>query len=207
LKKYQTFNDNIRLNQFEFIETPDSFIEDKVFDELKIKINKLFEEGKCSAEKINGEYSWKLCNSFLQIIQDTGGLPRALQFMLTICFNKLNENGEAFFKNILGQDFDKIFSQTTIMINEKYGIFKSIKENERLALELLYCCMTEKLVTPEECLDSNDKTRTIESLGTDTHIILKESYYPDSFYIVPFFFVVLYINILRIIPIELGDTL
>jgi hypothetical protein len=64
---------------------------------------------KCGAEKINDEYSWKLCNSFLQIIQDTGGLSRALQFILTICFNKLNDNGKAFFQNISGQDFDEIF--------------------------------------------------------------------------------------------------
>jgi hypothetical protein len=42
------FNDNINLNRFEFVETPDSYIEDEVYDVLKLKIKKFFEEGKCS---------------------------------------------------------------------------------------------------------------------------------------------------------------
>src|SRR5687768_10537229 len=42
------FNDNIHLNGFEFVETSDSYIEDEVYDVLKLKIKKFFEEGKCS---------------------------------------------------------------------------------------------------------------------------------------------------------------
>ncbi|PKK73214.1 hypothetical protein RhiirC2_776306 [Rhizophagus irregularis] len=93
---------------------------------------------KCGAEKTDDEYIWKLCNPFLLIIWDTGGLPRALQFMLSTCLNKLD------------QDFDKIFKETTITLEE----YKSF-------------------VTPDECLDPNDEIRTIESLET-TRIILKE---------------------------------
>ncbi|CAB4403390.1 unnamed protein product [Rhizophagus irregularis] len=114
---------------------------------------------------------------------DTGGLPRALQFMLSTCFNKLNKNGKAFFHNIKDQDFDKIFKETTITLEE----YKSF-------------------VTPDECLDPNDEIRTIESLET-TRIILKESDQPFHFNIkMPFFFVIFYNNILRITPIELGET-
>ena len=55
----------------------------------------------------------------------------------------------------------------------------------------------EKLITPEECLDPNDKTHTIENLETDTHIILKESNQHDHFYIeMPFLFLVLYNDIM-----------
>ncbi|PKY39571.1 hypothetical protein RhiirA4_415139 [Rhizophagus irregularis] len=42
------FNDNIRLNRFEFVETPDSYIEDEVYDNLKLEIKNFFEKGKCS---------------------------------------------------------------------------------------------------------------------------------------------------------------
>ncbi|RGB27817.1 hypothetical protein C1646_768631 [Rhizophagus diaphanus] len=91
---------------------------------------------KCGAEKTDYKYIWKLCNPFLLIIRDTGGLPNALQFMLNTCFNKLNKNGKAFFHNIKDQDFDKIFKETTITLEEKYGIYKSVRENKRLALEL-----------------------------------------------------------------------
>ena len=41
-------NDNIRLDRFEFVETPNSYIEDEVYDNLKLKIKKFFEKGKCS---------------------------------------------------------------------------------------------------------------------------------------------------------------
>ncbi|PKY54238.1 hypothetical protein RhiirA4_472922 [Rhizophagus irregularis] len=99
------------------------------------------------------------------------------------CFNKLNKNGKAFFHNIKDQDFDKIFKETTITLEE----YKSF-------------------VTPDECLDPNDEIRTIESLET-TRIILKESDQPFHFNIkMPFFFVIFYNNILRITPIELGET-
>ena len=42
------FNNNIRLNRFKFVETPDSYIEDEVYDDLKLKIKNFFEKGKCS---------------------------------------------------------------------------------------------------------------------------------------------------------------
>src|SRR5581483_6881054 len=137
---------------------------------------------KCGAKKINGEYSWKLCSPFIQIIQDTGGLPRALQHMLIICLQGLNAKGE-FFSKISEQDFENISRLTADKLECLYGIYNTIKENKHLARELLYHCVMGKLVTPEECLDPNDKTRTIENLETNTHIILKESNQHDHFYI------------------------
>jgi hypothetical protein len=97
--------------------------------------------------------------------------------------------------------------KTTHLIDERYDIHKSIKENERLALEILYCCgMMEKLVIHDQYLNSNDKAHTIKSLKTEMHIILKESDYSNYFYIeILFFFIVLYNNYLRIIPTQLGD--
>src|SRR5207248_10975527 len=41
---------------------------------------------KYNAEKyICGEYKWKLCRPFLQLLEDTGGLPRALQYVFERC--------------------------------------------------------------------------------------------------------------------------
>lgn len=48
VEEISDFNDNIRLNSFEFIETPDSYIEDEVYDNLKLKIKNFFKKGKCS---------------------------------------------------------------------------------------------------------------------------------------------------------------
>ncbi|GES94605.1 hypothetical protein GLOIN_2v1775112 [Rhizophagus clarus] len=97
---------------------------------------------KYDAEKINGEYSWKLHSPFLQIIQDTEGLPRTLQHMLIICFQILNTKGE-FFSKISEQNFENIFRLTADKLQNLYGIYKTIKENRYLALQLLYHCVME----------------------------------------------------------------
>ncbi|PKC06510.1 hypothetical protein RhiirA5_419469 [Rhizophagus irregularis] len=83
---------------------------------------------KCGAEKTDDEHIWKLCNLFLLILWDTGGLPRALQFMLSTCCNKLNKNGKAFFHNIKDQDFDKIFKETTITLEENMAYTKAYQK-------------------------------------------------------------------------------
>ncbi|GBC06268.1 hypothetical protein RclHR1_06720004 [Rhizophagus clarus] len=157
---------------------------------------------KYSAEKINGEYMWKLCSKFLHIIQDTGGLPRVLQYMLTLCFEELNTEGE-FFRKISEQDFGNISRLTANKLQSLYGIYNTIRASNKIAWELLYHCVMEKLVAPGDCLDPNNKTDTIENLETETHVILKESKKPGHYYIeMPFLFVVLYNDILRIVPIK-----
>jgi hypothetical protein len=40
----------INLNNFEFVENSDNYIEDKVYDNLKLKVKKFFESGKCLCE-------------------------------------------------------------------------------------------------------------------------------------------------------------
>ncbi|GBB90793.1 hypothetical protein RclHR1_17890004 [Rhizophagus clarus] len=127
---------------------------------------------KYGAEKINGEYMWKLCSKFLHIIQDTGGLPRALQYMLALCFEELNTEGE-FFRKISEQDFGNISRLTANKLQSLYGIYNTIRASNKIAWELLYHCVMEKLVAPGDCLDPNNKTDTIENLETETHIILR----------------------------------
>ena len=43
----ENFNE-MHLSNFEFVENSDNFIEDEIFDELKLEIKKFFEEGKYS---------------------------------------------------------------------------------------------------------------------------------------------------------------
>ncbi|RIA90814.1 hypothetical protein C1645_769005, partial [Glomus cerebriforme] len=40
--------ENLHLNNFEFIENTDNYIENKVYDDLKLKVKKVFKNGKCS---------------------------------------------------------------------------------------------------------------------------------------------------------------
>ncbi|CAG8467770.1 hypothetical protein C2G38_2149154 [Gigaspora rosea] len=38
-----------KLNEFSFVDIPDNFIEDKIYDDLKLKIKKFFDKGQCSS--------------------------------------------------------------------------------------------------------------------------------------------------------------
>ncbi|RGB23282.1 hypothetical protein C1646_774745 [Rhizophagus diaphanus] len=62
----KTFNENLNeidLNNYEFVENSDNYIEDKVYDDLKLKVKEFFKNGKCLCnpkcfEKIG--YEWFL---------------------------------------------------------------------------------------------------------------------------------------------------
>ncbi|CAG8508035.1 3411_t:CDS:2 [Ambispora gerdemannii] len=80
-------------------------------------------------KKINGEYEWKLCYPFLQIIRDTGGLSRALQHLLEICFEDVNEHGSDFFGDINSQYYQTIFSKIIAQLDGLYNIKKTIRDH------------------------------------------------------------------------------
>ncbi|EXX69029.1 uncharacterized protein OCT59_019718 [Rhizophagus irregularis] len=42
--------EEMRLNDFEFTENYDNYIEDKIYDELKLKVKEFFDKGKCSCQ-------------------------------------------------------------------------------------------------------------------------------------------------------------
>src|SRR3954462_145979 len=43
-----SINENFNiLNNFEFVDNPNNYIDDKVYDNLKLKVEKVFENGKC----------------------------------------------------------------------------------------------------------------------------------------------------------------
>lgn len=72
--------ENLHLNNFEFIENTDNYIEDKVYDDLKLKVKKVFESGKCSCnpncfEKIGYE-------RFLERRAEFEGLDKTMRDMV-----------------------------------------------------------------------------------------------------------------------------
>lgn len=78
------FDDNIHLNKnkFEFIETPNSFIEDEVFDELKLKIKKFFEERKCSCHSKQPCFEQIGYERFLMRRSEFEGLDKKMRDMV-----------------------------------------------------------------------------------------------------------------------------
>ncbi|GBB87908.1 hypothetical protein RclHR1_01440023 [Rhizophagus clarus] len=154
-----------------------------------------------------GTYKWLLCQPFLQLLDDTGGLPRALQYVFSECF-KINGGGKEFFNNINNQHFNTIFNNVKVYLEERYKIYKAIENNEKLYLELLYHSIDAIPVYRKTCLDPNDQSCTIENLERDSHIILNSCNDDSSKFIIkmPFFFIALYNDRLKIVSRQLEEV-
>ncbi|UZO14247.1 uncharacterized protein OCT59_005707 [Rhizophagus irregularis] len=75
---------------------------------------------KFDAEKFDcGEYKWMLCQPFIQLLEDTGGLPHALQYVFYECL-ETGCNRKKFFKTIDKQNFDNIFHNVKTHLQERY---------------------------------------------------------------------------------------
>ncbi|GJJ68032.1 hypothetical protein EMPS_00378 [Entomortierella parvispora] len=165
--------------------------------------------GKYNAEKYDCDANrWKHCRHFLQLLMDTGGLPRALELLFGVCF-QFGGDGEGFFRDIYKQNFDAIFERTKIGLERRYKIYKSVQANRKLALMLLYISTIGHPVERKTLMDPDDQHSTIASLEQDTHIILDACDHSGTLFTVkmPLFFVCLYNDVLQLVDLELQDAL
>ncbi|KAI8345214.1 hypothetical protein B0O80DRAFT_474836 [Mortierella sp. GBAus27b] len=157
------------------------------------------------AEKFDcGAYKWMLCRQFLQLLEDTGGLPRALQYLFEQCFRVASKG--TFFHNITTHDFNTIHAGTKHELDRRYNIGHTIDENEQLARRLLYYSISGIPVKRADNMDPGNTEVTVESLERDTHIILVPS--GSEFVIkMPLFFISIYNDKLHILDRKLGEQL
>ncbi|GBB83569.1 hypothetical protein RclHR1_10260012, partial [Rhizophagus clarus] len=163
---------------------------------------------KYDAEKFDcGSYKWMLCRPFLQLLEDTGGLPRALQYVFEVCF-EIETDRKKFFGDIHKQHFNTIFYNVKHLLQERYNIYGTIEKNKKLALELLYHSIDAIPVKRKTCLDPSDEDCTIENLERDAHIILRpcDDTFSEFTIKMPFFFVCLYNDKLKIVDFSLEET-
>ncbi|GBB93766.1 hypothetical protein RclHR1_22280002 [Rhizophagus clarus] len=163
---------------------------------------------KYDAEKFGcGTYKWMLCRPFLQLLEDTGGLPRALQYVFEVCF-EIEADRKKFFDNIHDHHFNTIFYNVKHLLQARYNIYQTIETNKKLALELLYHSIDAIPVHRNTCLDPSDKDCTIENLERDAHIILSPCDDTFSKFTIkmPFFFICLYNDKLKIVDFNLEET-
>ncbi|GBC05179.1 hypothetical protein RclHR1_06080008 [Rhizophagus clarus] len=163
---------------------------------------------KYDVEKFDcGTYKWMLCRPFLQLLEDTGGLPRALQYVFEVCF-EIEVDRKKFFNDIHNQHFNIIFNNVKHRLQMRYNIYETIEKNKKLALELLYHSIDAIPVLRETCLDPNDEVCTIKNLERDAHIILSSCDDTSSGFTIkmPFFFICLYNDKLKIMDFNLEET-
>jgi hypothetical protein len=166
---------------------------------------------KFGAKTFDDTYKWMIYQPFLQLLEDTGGLPHALQYVFEECF-KIESNAEiesnGFFNNIYQQNFNTIFGNVKRRLQERYNIYKTIEMNKKLALELLYHSIDAIPVRYKTCLDPSDQNCTIENLERDAHIILNSCDITSSEFIIkmPFFFICIYNDKLKVVNRELEEV-
>ncbi|GES73716.1 hypothetical protein GLOIN_2v1720049 [Rhizophagus clarus] len=143
------------------------------------------------------QQGWMSSAPYLQILYDTGGLPRALQYVLEKSistenfFDQLKEGKFTF--------FDDIFSTVADTLNKKYGIRDFVQKNKNVSYQLLYHCICDIPVKLEQILDTDNSLLTVEKLERDGYLILKTV--RSSYFIqMPFYFVYLYNLELNIAP-------
>ncbi|GES95955.1 hypothetical protein GLOIN_2v1720049 [Rhizophagus clarus] len=157
----------------------------------------------------NYAYKWKFSFPMLQLLEDTGGLPRALERLFIVCFGPSGLNGKEFFARLETEKivFASIFYDVMSALDGQYNIKAYVRKNKQVALKLLSYCIEGTPVSGEEILDK-DSNITIRSLERDKHIILSLSSKDDSFIIkLPFYFICLYNDVLDIVDLQLTKKL
>ncbi|CAG8452323.1 1258_t:CDS:2 [Funneliformis caledonium] len=91
---------------------------------------------------------------------------------------------------------------------ERYNIYGTIEKNKKLALELLYHSIDAIPVKCKTCLNPSDEDYTIKNLERDAHIILSPCNDTFSEFTIkmPFFFVCLYNDKLKIVDFSFEET-
>ncbi|CAB4487556.1 unnamed protein product [Rhizophagus irregularis] len=183
---------------FQFVDCP--LLNDKSI----IRITDHFAE-KFNAGIANYAYKWKYCRQMLQLLRDTGGLPRALQRLFIVCFGADGKQGRGFFEKLEKKDIDFVdcFIKVKDSLDKQYGIRDYVEKNRNVAMKLMYFCIEGIAIEPNKCLDDNNPALTIRSLERDRHIILSsvEQSARCSLFLInmPFYFICLYNDVLCIV--------
>ncbi|GET00297.1 hypothetical protein GLOIN_2v1775729 [Rhizophagus clarus] len=100
----------------------------------------------------------------LQLLEDTGGLPRALEQLFIVCFGPY---GKEFFVRLETEKivFVSIFYNVMSALDGQYNIKIYVRKNKQVALKLLSYCIEGTPISGEEILDKNSNI-TIRSLSS-----------------------------------------
>jgi len=145
-------------------------------------------------------WEWKMQLPFLQLLGDMGGLPRAVSYLLEECFGKNYSRGKDFFQKISSTLFYPIFLKISVSITNKYGIEGFILKNKEAALQVINHAIKNISVSRDTVLGSV----AIEKMELDGHIFLHKIK-TDYYFRMPFLFLFIYNEYLRIIPRELAE--
>ncbi|GJJ68147.1 hypothetical protein EMPS_00493 [Entomortierella parvispora] len=189
-------------NSFRFVSTP--LLSAKSVREIAGHYAKKYKAEKC--ECIANK--WNLCRHFLQLLEDTGGLPRALELLFAWCF-QIGGNGEKFFREIAKQNFDAIFGHIKSGLEAYYSIHGTVSANKSLALSLLHASIVGRPLSRGTLMDPNNVHSSVAHLEEDSHIILEACNPAGTQFTIkmPLFFICLYNDVLQVVDHKIEERL
>lgn len=146
---------------------------------------------------------WKLSLPFLQLVSDMGGLPRAISYLFGVCFGHDYSGGSDFFAKLSKGKlcFSQLFHQVCNSISEKYGLNGFIHGHKEAVLHILDHAIHALPLTRDKKFDKI----TLEELELLGHVFLHPIDNNFSVLRMPFIFLYLYNQYLRIIPFEIAN--
>ncbi|EXX60203.1 hypothetical protein RirG_182090 [Rhizophagus irregularis DAOM 197198w] len=144
-----------------------------------------------------------------QLLLDTGGLPRALEYLFAELFGQKFTNIKEFFENLEKRIPipSTIYANVTNDINKAYKIKAYARNHKILIHELIYRnIMVIESDMSDELQDGNS-TEKLEHLERDRHLILRKLEGKDKVLIdIPYFFMYLYADVLGIFTENLNKA-
>ena len=146
-------------------------------------------------------WEWKIHLPFLQLLGDMGGLPRAISYLLDECFGKGYSGGLEFFQRISSLSFYQYFISVTKSVKSKYGLEGFILEHKAAAIEVLGHAIRATSITRDGVLGNV----SVEEMELKGHLFLHKVE-TNYYFRMPFLFIFIYNQYLKIIPSELADV-
>ncbi|KAF9151751.1 hypothetical protein DFQ26_001138, partial [Actinomortierella ambigua] len=120
---------------------------------------------------------WMPKRGFFHLLSASGGLPRALQFVLEEFFGRQLERSKYFEQTALDIDMnvDRIFRKVANQLDIAYSITAFARAHKDLVRALIRLCILEKPSSRTLAPSKDFRTLTLETLERDTHTILEDS--------------------------------
>jgi len=153
---------------------------------------------------------WMPKRGFFHLLSASGGLPRALQFVLEEFFGRQLEKYQTFEKTAreIDENMNLIFNKIANRLDNAYFITAFASAHSELVRSLIRLCILEE-PSPRTLAPFDQFTSlTLETLERDTHTILEDC--SDSrgkvFVRIPFFFLHIYNTVIGEVRSNLGSA-
>ncbi|CAB5104331.1 unnamed protein product [Rhizophagus irregularis] len=134
-----------------------------------------------------------------QLLLDTGGLPRALEYLFTEFFGQGFTSVKEFFEELETKTPSRIYSKIVYKLDDAYNISTYASDHKKLIYEIVYRNIMEIESKMSDELQDGRFIIKLEHLERDRHLILRKLEVTRKVLIdIPYFFMYIYVDELGI---------